>query len=94
MFAPSPPPGDEVRRGVRKELATRTIFKHPRPAHQPGRARCQVIGVYSKELVRPIAEALVQLAARRAFVVHGAGGLDELSPVAPNDVLRGQARQG
>jgi anthranilate phosphoribosyltransferase len=45
-----------------------------------------VIGVYSPELVRPIGEALVQLGSERAFVVHGAGGLDELSPLGPNAV--------
>jgi anthranilate phosphoribosyltransferase len=40
--------------------------------------------VYSPELVRTIAEVLARLGARRAFVVHGAGGIDELSPVGPN----------
>jgi anthranilate phosphoribosyltransferase len=40
--------------------------------------------VYAPDLVRTIAEALVQLDARRAYVVHGAGGIDELSPAGPN----------
>ena len=41
-------------------------------------------GVYAPELVRTIAEVLLQLGARHAFVVHGAGGIDELSPAGPN----------
>jgi anthranilate phosphoribosyltransferase len=45
-----------------------------------------VIGVYAKPLVRTIAEVLAQLGARRAFVVHGAYGIDELSPAGPNEV--------
>jgi anthranilate phosphoribosyltransferase len=42
------------------------------------------VGVYAPELVRTIAEVLAQLGARRAFVVHGAAGIDELSPAGPN----------
>jgi anthranilate phosphoribosyltransferase len=43
-----------------------------------------VVGVYAPSLVRTIGEVLAQLGARRAFVVHGAGGIDELSPTGPN----------
>src|SRR2546423_511790 len=49
-------------------------------------ARAQVVGVYSPHLVRTIADVLAQLGSRRAFVVHGAGGIDELSPCGPNEV--------
>jgi anthranilate phosphoribosyltransferase len=45
-----------------------------------------VIGVYMPSLVRTIAHVLVQLGAKRAYVVHGAHGIDELSPAGPNDV--------
>jgi anthranilate phosphoribosyltransferase len=86
MFAQAHHPAMKHAGPVRKELATRTIFNILGPLTNPAGARCQLIGVYSKELVRPIAEALVQLGSERAFVVHGAGGLDELSPVGPNDV--------
>ena len=86
MFAQAHHPAMRYAGGVRRELATRTIFNILGPLTNPAGARCQMIGVYSKALVRPIAEALVQLGSERAFVVHGAGGLDELSPLGPNDV--------
>jgi anthranilate phosphoribosyltransferase len=86
MFAQAHHPAMRHAGPVRRELATRTIFNILGPLTNPAGARYQVIGVYSKELVRSIAEALVQLDCKRAFVVHGAGGLDELSPVGPNDV--------
>jgi anthranilate phosphoribosyltransferase len=86
MFAQAHHPAMKHAGPVRAELATRTIFNILGPLTNPAGARCQVIGVYSKALVRPIAEALVQLGSERAFVVYGAGGLDELSPIGPNDV--------
>jgi anthranilate phosphoribosyltransferase len=52
--------------------------------------------VYSPELVRTIADVLARLGARRAFVVHGAGGIDELSPAGPNlicEVVDGDVRE-
>jgi anthranilate phosphoribosyltransferase len=71
---------------VRRELATRTVFNILGPLTNPAGARAQVVGVYSPALVRKIADALVQLDARRAYVVHGAGGIDELSPAGSNIV--------
>jgi len=71
---------------VRRELGTRTIFNVLGPLTNPAGARAGVFGVYSAALVRTIADALAQLETRRAFVVHGFGGIDELSPCGPNQV--------
>jgi anthranilate phosphoribosyltransferase len=69
---------------VRRELAARTVFNVLGPLTNPAGAREQVVGVYSPTLVPVIADVLASLGARRAFVVHGAGGIDELSPAGPN----------
>jgi len=84
LFAPSHHPAMRHAAAVRKELATRTVFNVLGPLTNPAGARAQVVGVYSPELVPTIAEVLARLGARRAYVVHGAGGIDELSPVGPN----------
>src|SRR5438034_1979111 len=84
LFAPAHHPGFRHAAPVRRELATRTVFNVLGPLTNPASARAQIVGVYSPELVRTIAEVLARLGARRAFVVHGAGGIDELSPAGPN----------
>jgi anthranilate phosphoribosyltransferase len=84
LFAPSHHPAMRHAAPVRTELATRTVFNILGPLTNPAGARAQVVGVYSPTLVRTIAEVLARLGARRAFVVHGAGGIDELSPVGTN----------
>jgi len=86
LFAPAHHPAMRHAAAVRRELGTRTVFNVLGPLTNPAGARAQIVGVYSDALVRTIAEVLAQLGARRAFVVHGAGGIDELSPCGANHV--------
>ncbi len=64
---------------TRVELATRTIFNLLGPLSSPARVKRQVIGVFSPDWVEPLARVLSGLGHEHAWVVHGAGGLDELS---------------
>src|SRR5437868_13499726 len=84
LFAPTHHPAMRHAAPVRRELATRTVFNVLGPLTNPAGARAQVVGVYAPALVPTIAEVLARLGARRAFVVHGAHGIDELSPAGPN----------
>jgi anthranilate phosphoribosyltransferase len=96
LFAPSHHPAMRHAAPVRRELATRTVFNVLGPLTNPAGARAQVVGVYAPELVPTIATVLSRLGARRAFVVHGAGGIDELSPAGPNlvcEVAGGKVRR-
>jgi anthranilate phosphoribosyltransferase len=96
MFAPTHHPSMRHAAPVRRELAARTVFNVLGPLTNPAGARAQVVGIYSPTLVPVIAEVLAQLGARRAFVVHGAGGIDELSPVGPNlvyEVVEGEVHR-
>jgi len=96
MFAPTHHPAMRHAAPVRRELGTRTIFNVLGPLTNPAGARAGVFGVYSPEVARTVAQALAVLDARRAFVVHGAGGVDELSTAGPNlvfEVVDGQAHE-
>jgi anthranilate phosphoribosyltransferase len=86
LFAPTHHPAMRHAAPVRRELATRTVFNVLGPLTNPAGARAQVVGVFSSELVPTIADVLAQLGARRAYVVHGFAGIDELSPAGPNRV--------
>jgi anthranilate phosphoribosyltransferase len=96
LFAPTHHPAMRHAAPIRRELATRTVFNVLGPLTNPAGARAQVVGVYAPELVPTIAEVLARLGADRAFVVHGAGGVDELSPAGPNlvcEVVHGEVRR-
>ncbi|MCQ4022752.1 MULTISPECIES: anthranilate phosphoribosyltransferase [unclassified Ruminococcus] len=64
---------------VRRELGTRTVFNILGPLANPTGAEINLIGVYSSELVRPIAEVLQKLGVKRSMVIHGLDGLDEIT---------------
>jgi len=80
---------------ARVELGIRTIFNLLGPLSNPAGARRQLIGVFSKEWVLPMAQVLANLGAERAWVVHGSDGLDELTTTGPSYVAsleNGQVR--
>ncbi len=72
--------------GPRRELGVRTVFNILGPLTNPAGARRQLMGVYDPALTEPLANVLKALGAEAAFVVHGAGGLDELTTTGPNHV--------
>ena len=83
MFAPSHHSAMKHAIGARKSLGLRTIFNILGPMTNPAGVSNQVIGVFSKDLVRPICEVLQRLNAGHILVVHSEDGLDEISLAAP-----------
>src|SRR5574340_58872 len=77
---------------ARRELRLRTVFNLLGPLTNPARASAQVVGVYSAELVDKLAEALSMLGLRRALVVHGGDGLDEITITGPSRIA--EVREG
>jgi anthranilate phosphoribosyltransferase len=79
LFAPSVHSAMRHAAPARKEIGKRTVFNLLGPLTNPAGAEAQVLGVYSPDLLDPVASALVTLKIGHAFVVSGAGGLDEIS---------------
>jgi len=79
MFAPKHHSAMKHAIGPRREMGVRTIFNVLGPLTNPAGAPNQVLGVFSKELVRPLADVLNRLGSQHVLVVHAADGLDEIS---------------
>src|SRR5262249_39247530 len=79
LFAPAFHAATRHAAGPRRELGARTLFNLLRPLTNPAGVKNQVVGVYDGAWCAPMAAALGQLGARRAFVIHGSGGLDEVA---------------
>jgi anthranilate phosphoribosyltransferase len=77
---------------ARKQIGVRTVFNLLGPLTNPAGARSQVVGVPSGELIDLVAETLCELGVEHAFVVHGAGGLDEIS--LAGETLVGEVKGG
>ncbi len=78
LFAPQYHSGVKHAMPVRQTMKTRTIFNISGPLINPARPNIELMGVYSQELVRPIAETMLKMGMKRAAVVHGSG-LDEVA---------------
>ena len=79
LFAPVAHSSTRHAGPARKEIDKRTVFNLLGPLTNPAEARFQVLGVFSAEMLDPVAGALVELGSERAFIVRGMDGLDEIS---------------
>ncbi|WP_309949632.1 anthranilate phosphoribosyltransferase [Acinetobacter calcoaceticus] len=86
LFAPNHHKAMKYAAGPRRELGIRSIFNLLGPLTNPAGVKRFVIGVFSDELCRPIAEVMKQLGAEHVMVVHSRDGLDEISLAAPTAV--------
>lgn len=95
LFAPSLHVAMKHAAPTRKELGIRTVFNILGPLTNPAGATRQLLGVYDEKLSLLIAGVLKALGSERALVVHGAGGLDEISTCGPtkvNEICNGEVR--
>lgn len=86
LFAPLYHGAMKYAANARREVGLRSIFNLLGPLTNPAAANCQLLGVYAPELTEMFAQTLRLLGTRRAFVVHGHDGLDEISVCAPTRI--------
>src|SRR5882672_9031444 len=86
MFAPAHHPAMKNVGPTRVELATRTIFNLLGPLSNPAGVKRQMVGVFSRHWVQPLAHVLKNLGSESVWVVHGSDGLDEITTAAPTHV--------
>jgi anthranilate phosphoribosyltransferase len=86
LFAPAHHGALKHAAGVRKALGVRTIFNLMGPLLNPARTTHQLVGVYDRDRLELVAETFGLLGSARVWVVHGYGGLDEVSPLGPTEV--------
>ena len=72
---------------ARKQIGVRTVFNLLGPLTNPAGAQAQVLGVFSPDVMDLVAETLRELGTERALIVHGAGGLDEISLTGPTKIV-------
>jgi anthranilate phosphoribosyltransferase len=96
LFAPAAHASTRYAMPARKQIGVRTVFNLLGPLTNPAGAQSQVLGVFSAEAIDLVAATLAELGIERAFVVHGAGGLDEISLAGETEVAevhRGAVRR-
>src|SRR5437899_2078067 len=86
MFAPAHHPAMKNVGPTRVELGTRTIFNLLGPLSNPAGVRRQMVGVFSRQWIEPLAQVLRNLGSEQAWVVHGSDGLDEITTSGPTYV--------
>jgi anthranilate phosphoribosyltransferase len=86
MFAPAHHPAMKNVGPTRVELATRTIFNLLGPLSNPAGVKRQMVGVFSRQWVQPLAQVLRNLGSQSVWVVHGSDGLDEITLTGPTFV--------
>src|SRR6201987_5949062 len=86
MFAPAHHPAMKNVGPTRVELATRTIFNLLGPLSNPAGVKRQMVGVFSRQWVQPLAQVLRNLGSESVWVVHGSDGLDEITLTGPTFV--------
>jgi anthranilate phosphoribosyltransferase len=86
MFAPAHHPAMKHVGPTRVELGTRTIFNLLGPLSNPAGVKRQMVGVFSRQWVEPLAQVLRNLGSERALVAHGSDGLDEITIAGPTSV--------